>query len=100
MKIIYLYPSLAIWGGIERILVNKMNYLVRHEDYDVYMITSDQGQHSIPYDLDERVHLIDLNIRFHTRYRYKLWRRLVEYRRLSRKYHDQLRHLLRRLSQM
>lgn len=97
MKIIYLYPSLAIWGGIERILVNKMNYLVRHEDYDVYMITSDQGQHSIPYDLDERVHLIDLNIRFHTRYRYKLWRRLIEYRRLSRKYHDQLRHLFKEI---
>ena len=97
MKIIYLYPSLAIWGGIERILVNKMNYLVRHEDYEVYMITSDQGQHSIPYDLDERVHLIDLNIRFHTRYRYKLWRRLIEYRRLSRKYHDQLRHLFKEI---
>ena len=97
MKIVYLYPSLAIWGGIERILVDKMNYLVRHYGYEVYMITSDQGQHSICYDLDERVHFIDLDIRFHTRYRYKLWHRLIEYCRLSRKYHDQLQSLIREI---
>ena len=97
MKIVYLYPSLAIWGGIERILVDKMNYLVCHYGYEVYMITSDQGQHPIRYNLDERVHFIDLNIRFHSRYQYKLWRRLLEYRRLSRKYHDQLRHLFKEI---
>ena len=72
MKIIYLYPSLVIWGGVERILVDKMNYLVRHVGYEVYMITSDQGHHGIPYALDERVHFIDLNIRFHQRYQYKI----------------------------
>lgn len=97
MKIVYLYPSLAIWGGIERILVNKMNYLVRHEDYEVYIITSDQGQHPILYDLDERVHFIDLNIRFHSRYQYKLWRRLMEFIKLSRKYHDGLQSLFREI---
>ena len=95
MKIVYLYPSLAIWGGIERILVDKMNYLVRYYGYEVYMITSDQGQHPIRYNIDERVHFMDLNIRFHSRYQYKLWRRLIEYRRLSRKYHDQLRTFFR-----
>jgi glycosyltransferase involved in cell wall biosynthesis len=93
MKIVYLYPSLAIWGGIERILVDKMNYLVRHYGYEVYMITSDQGQHPIRYNIDERVHFMDLNIRFHSRFQYRLWRRLIEYRRLSRKYHEQLRNL-------
>ncbi len=97
MKIVYLYPSLAIWGGIERILVDKMNFLVRHEDYEVYMITSDQGRHPIPYNLDERIHFMDLNIRFHSRYQYNIWRRLIEYRRLSRKYHDQLCNLFKEI---
>lgn len=86
MKLVYLYHSLAIWGGIERILVDKMNYLVRHYGYEVFMVTSDQGQHPIPYDLDERVHFIDLNIRFHQRYKYKWWRRPFIYRQLSQKY--------------
>ena len=95
MKIVYLYPAIAIWGGIERILVDKMNYLVRHYGYDVYIITSDQGQHKLPYDLDERVHFIDLNIRFHTRYRYKLLRRLNEYRKQLKLYHNRLKDQLR-----
>ena len=91
MKVVYLYPAIAIWGGIERILVDKMNYLVRQYGYEVYMVTSDQGQHTIPYDLDDRIHFTDLDIRFHSRYRYKGLRRYKEYVRLSRLYHDRLR---------
>lgn len=97
MKLVYLYHSLAIWGGIERILVDKMNYLVRHYGYEVYMITSDQGQHTVPYSLDERVHLIDLNIRFHRRYRYKWWRRPYIYSKLSQRYHEFLREHLQKI---
>lgn len=98
MRIIYLYPSLAIWGGIERVLVDKMNYLVRQYGYEVYMITSDQGEHSIPYTLDEKVHFIDLNIRFHTRFRFRGVRRMIEFRRLNRLYHEKLRQLLQEIN--
>lgn len=94
MRVVYLYPALAIWGGVERILVDKMNYLVRHYGYEVYMITSDQGQHDIPYDLDDQVHFVDLNIRFHQRYRYKWWRRPIIYRQLSQRYHTLLKERL------
>lgn len=94
MKIIYLYPALAVWGGVERILVDKMNYMVRQYGYEMYMITSDQGQHSIPYNLDERVHFIDLNIRFHTQYRYGVVRRLLVNRRMNREYETKLRKVL------
>lgn len=94
MKIVYLYSSLAITGGIERVLVDKMNYLVNHYGYDVYMITSDQGQHSVPYQMDERIHLLDLQIRFHTRYRYRGWQRMKEARKLSLLYHRRLQEKL------
>ncbi len=72
MRILYLFRSLAVWGGIERILVDKMNYFVSHYGYDVYMLTSDQGNHAIPYHLDESVHFEDLNIRFHQKYQYSV----------------------------
>ena len=41
MKIVYLYSSLAVVGGIERILVDKMNYLSCECGEEVYIITSD-----------------------------------------------------------
>ncbi len=91
MKIVYIYSSLAVWGGVERILVDKMNFLAHEYGEDVYIITSDQGSHESPYNLDDRVHLIDLDIRFHSRFRHNLLRRLIEYRRMSRLYHERLK---------
>lgn len=98
MRIVYLYSSIAITGGVERVLVDKMNYLVNHNDNDVYMITSDQGQHPVPYQLDERVHLLDLHIRFHSQYQFRDWRRLQEGRRLTRLYHQRLQEKLKEIS--
>lgn len=93
MKIVYLYSSLAIMGGVERVLVDKMNYLVNH-GYEVYMITADQGQHPVSYRVDERIQLYDLQIRFHSQYQYNGWQRLIEGRRLSRLYLQRLREKL------
>lgn len=97
MRIVYLYTSLAIWGGIERILVEKINYLVRQYGYDIYMVTSDQGEHPIPYNLDDRVHFMDLNIRFHTRFRYKRIRQLIELHKMRHLYQEKLGVLLQEI---
>lgn len=76
MTILYLFRSLAIWGGIERILVDKMNYLVQEYSMDIYLLTSDQGQHPIPFHLEDNVKREDLGINFYHRYRYGLFKRL------------------------
>lgn len=91
MKIIYLYSSLAVVGGIERILVDKMNYLSCECGEEVYIITSDQGMHRVPYYLDERVHFMDMNIRFYTQYRYGIVRRQWIRWWMNREYDAQLR---------
>lgn len=49
MTIIYLYRSLAAFGGVERIFIDKANYLAEHYGYHVYIITWEQGGHSIVY---------------------------------------------------
>jgi len=67
-KLVYVFRSLAVWGGIERILTDKMNWLAAH-GHNVSIITTDQGTHPLPYPLDERVHHIDLGIAFHHQYR-------------------------------
>ena len=76
MRILYTFRSLAIWGGIERVLVEKMNHFARTCGYDVYMLTTDQGDHIVPYHLENHVHLEDLSIQFHKQYRYSGFRRL------------------------
>lgn len=97
MKILYIYNSLAVWGGIERILVDKMNHLVNMYDYDIRMLTTGQGSHPVPYKLSERVHLEDLDINFHHQYRYKGLRRLWDAHRRTIKFEERLSERLKQI---
>ena len=80
-----------MWGGIERILVDKMNYLVTMYGAEVYMLTSDQGSHVIPYQIAKGVHVEDLGIRFHQQYQYGGLRRLWMAWLLQRRFEQRLK---------
>lgn len=90
MRILYITDALAVWGGIERVLSDKMNYLVREYGYEVYVVTADQGGNPIPFPLDERIIVRDLNIRFHQQYRYHGIKRWLKYRELEKLYRKRL----------
>lgn len=87
----YITDALAVWGGIERVLSDKMNYLVQEYGYDVYIVTTEQGKHEIPFPLDERIHVQDLNIRFHQQYNYTGFKRMQKYRELDLLYKNRLK---------
>ena len=78
MKIVYITDALAIWGGLERILVEKVNELTKRYGYEMYLLTVNQGRHQIPYSLHPSVTHHDLNILFHKQYQYKGIRRLIK----------------------
>ena len=98
MKVLYVFRSLAHWGGIERILVDKMNCLAMTYGYEVYMLTADQGNHPVPYQLASTVHLEDLGICFHHQYRYSLLKRLLVAKRKERLFKKLLSERLRSVS--
>lgn len=64
MKIIYCIHSLYNPGGMERVLVNKVSYLVRQMGWEVVVVTTDQHQRPVFYPLPEEVRLIDLDINY------------------------------------
>lgn len=86
MRILYIFRSLAVWGGIERILVDKMNYLSEMFDMEVYILTTDQGAHPFTYMLNKKVQVEDLNICFYRQYLYGLFRRLFVRRQMVWRY--------------
>ena len=90
MRILFVFRSLAYWGGIERILVDKMNHLVTMYDDEIFMLTTDQGNHSVPYKLDSKVHLEDLGIRIHQQYRYRGFKRWIVTWKLFRTFEKNL----------
>lgn len=64
MKLVYLYSSLYISGGIERVLHNKVCELVRRGGYDITIITTDQGNAPCFFKFPESVKIIDLGINY------------------------------------
>lgn len=75
MRILYFNDAWAIWGGLERVLIEKMNYLADSEGYEIYTITYNQGTHPLPYALSPKIVHRDLNVHLHRQYRYHGFRK-------------------------
>ena len=71
MRIVYVTDSLAICGGIERVLTDKMNYLSNDYGYDVVLMTLYQGPHKFPFTLAGGIEHFDINVRFNEQYEYR-----------------------------
>ena len=59
-KIVYTVTSLGNSGGIERVLINKANWLTNNGEYEVSIITEDISYSC--YQVDSRIKIFSLNI--------------------------------------
>lgn len=98
MRIIYVTDALAVWGGIERILVEKANYFAEKCGYDVHFITVNQGSHPILFPLSPKVSYTDLNIRFHQQYDFNGLERILIKWKLKRLFVERLRKYVDRVN--
>ena len=77
MNIIYLTDTLALWGGIEKVLSCKAKELSERFGYHVRILTTNQGTHPLPFEFSDNVSYVDLGINLHHQYRYKSISRLL-----------------------
>lgn len=98
MKIAYVTDAFAVWGGMERVLADKMNYLAKCYGHEIYLLTINQGNHSVPYELHHGVQHIDLKIRMHQQYVCHGIKRLFIRRRLSQLLNAKLKETIDGLS--
>lgn len=83
MRLVYVTDAFAVWGGMERVLADKMNYLVAHFGYEVHLLTVNQGLHRVPFHLHSEIQHSDLQIRMHQQYEYHGIRRIFKRRELQ-----------------
>ena len=65
MKILYVTDQLYLHGGIEKMLSQKINYLIAIYGYELVLCTSEQRNHDFVYGLDPRLKHIDLGINYY-----------------------------------
>ena len=78
MKIVYVIDSLASKGGAERVIINKMDYMVNHFGYDISIITCYQDKDTPnAYPIPNGIKQVYLGVPFYSqynyRYPYRLW---------------------------
>lgn len=97
MRILYVYEHMTSYGGVERIFIDKMNYLVNYYNQEVFLLTWNQGSHNLPFKLDEKVIYTDLGVMTFHAYRYsglkRLWERYKRWTLFKRKMRDYIMHL-------
>lgn len=63
MKVVYSIAATYNSGGMERVLANKANWLVRN-GYEISILTTDQKDRSSFFEFDPRVQFYDLGINY------------------------------------
>lgn len=81
-------------GGLERVWTDRMNALSEDPSYVIFLVTTDQGDHPVPYPLSKKVHHIDLKVRLTRYYSCSGFRRIFVYWQLMSKFHGRMHTLL------
>ncbi|QQT25882.1 glycosyltransferase family 4 protein [Sphingobacterium spiritivorum] len=97
MIIVYCISGTFNSGGMERVLTNKANYLVR-QGYDISIITTDQKGRKPYFTLDPRIDQHDLGINYKDDLDKGLLTRVITYFRKQRKHRKALSTLLKKLN--
>lgn len=84
MRIIFVLRAVVLSGGIERVFVDKANWLASH-GHDVLFLTYEQGLHQFSFPLNKAVCHEDLECRFFTVYQKNMiirpfWKMLIKNR--------------------
>lgn len=90
MRILIIHRSFALVGGAERVITDKANYLAK-EGHHMMLVSYEQGNHPLPYELHSSVQYRDLNCRFFPLSKYSPLKHLYLYFRLKKKFKNNLR---------
>ena len=96
MKIVYCIHSIYNPGGMERVLLNKVNYLVE-QNYDVTIVTTDQHGRKPFYPFPEGVRMIDLDINYSDDNGKPFFKKFIGYLKKRRLHKKRLKTLLEQI---
>lgn len=88
MKIIYCIRATYNPGGMERVLLNKVTYLMEKLDWEVSIVTTDQQNRPSFYTFPEKAGMTDLDINYADDNGKRVWAKIAGYlwkRRLHKK---------------
>ena len=96
MKILYQIHSTYNPGGMERVLLNKVKYLVEKQGWEVVVVTTDQHGRPSFYPFPDSVRMIDLDINYSDDNGKPFLKKLAGYFRRRQEHKTRLEDLLKK----
>lgn len=96
MKLVYCICETYNPGGMERVLLNKVRYLVEQHGYDITVVTTDQNGRAPFYPFPEKVKMVDLGINYSEDNAKGVFTKILNYLRKRRVHRQRLTELLMR----
>lgn len=97
MKIMYCIRGLFNSGGMERILIDKMNYLSRFSKYKIYVVTTDQKERAFFFQIDKKIKHIDLKINYSDDFNKNFIKRIPIYIQKQKEHKEKMESLIKEL---
>ena len=87
-KILYVVDAIANYSGLDRVVIEKLNWLVENSQFEVFLLTFNQGTLPFSFSLHRQINHVDLGIMTYRAFRYSGLKRLL--------YRYKIQRLLRR----
>lgn len=97
MRIVYCISDIRNSGGMERITIDKANYLCENLGYEVFIITTDSEDKESFYTLSNKVKRINLNINYSEDYSKNLIKRFMLFLKKNKLHKKRLEKKLREI---
>lgn len=94
MKLLYCIPSLFNAGGMERVLTEKVNYLCLLENYEITIVTCDQGGKPNFFQLNPKIRLIHLELNYFEDFSKNILNKIIIRRKKNLVYKKALRKII------
>ena len=87
MRLLFVLGSIASFGGVQKVMVEKANWLSSH-GHDVMILTYEQSGNPITFKILPNIYVKDLDCRFYTLYRLNLFKLIVKRARMRWQFKD------------
>ena len=97
MKLVYIIGGAYAPNGMSKILCQKVNFLAKHTNYDIYIVLTEKANYPLYYQLEKKVNIVNFDINFDELDTMPILNKIYYYQQKQIKYKQELTNYLIKL---
>ena len=97
MKIAYIIGGLYSPNGMAQVLSQKVNYLAKHTNFEIYVVLTEKANYPLYYQLEEKINIVNFDINFDELDTMSILKKVYYYQQKQIKYKQELTNYLNKL---